>query len=148
MTTIVYRDGVLAADRRVSRNSVSIGHRRKIVAVLNPDGELLGWVVCWGWPSDTIEAAKWLSKWPEIEAAPKRLADGDAGGLFLLKSGGIWDLIGPETFQIEAEFHAVGSGFEIAMGALAMGASATKAVEIASAYDQGTGCGVDSVKVI
>ena len=145
MTTIVYRDGVLAADRLVIKHEVSIGHRRKIEDVRNADGELIGWVAVCGWPPDNMSAAQWLSKWPEIGPAPKRFEDCDAGGFFLMKSGGVWILGGSEPFQVEADFHATGSGFEIAMGALAMGASAIRAIEIASSYDQSTGGGVDSV---
>ena len=150
MTTIVCRDGVLAADRRVTKNNSTVGQARKIRDVLNPGGEFLGWVACSGWPSDLIAAADWLSEWPEVGEAPKRFQDGEAGGIFLLKSGDVWILGGPAPFQMDADFHATGSGFEfamgaLAMGALAMGASAVKAVEIAALFDQGTGGGVDSV---
>ena len=146
MTTIVYRDGVLAADRLVTKHDITVGQVRKIREVRNPDGDLLGWIACYGWPSDTTATAKWLSKWPDLDEAPKRNQDGDTGGFFLLKSGEFWILSGSEPFQTEAEFHAMGSGCEIALGALAMGASAEKAVEVASVYDQGTGGGVDSVR--
>ena len=147
MTTIVIRDGVLAADRLVTKNDVSIGQAGKIREVRNPDGDLLGWFACCGWPTDSLVAVKWLSKWPDLADAPKRFQDCDASGFFLLRSGEVWTLSGSEPFQTEAEFHACGSGWEVAMGALAMGASAERAVEIASDYDQGTGGGVDKVEV-
>ena len=143
MTTIVYRDGVLAADRSVAKNGVLVGLVDKIREVHGSRG-LLGWVAVWGRPSDALDAVKWLSKWPEIDEAPRRFHDNDAAGFFLLKGGGFW-VLEALPFQIEAEFHAAGSGWEIAVGALAMGASAVKAVEIAALYDQGTGGGVDSV---
>ena len=152
MTTIVYHDGILAADRLVTNNEVSVGHLRKILEVCDTEGELLGWVAVSGLPSDGIDAARWLSTWPKTGSlsskAPKRFQDGATSGIFLVKSGGVWILGGSEPFQVEAEFHAFGSGFEIALGALAMGASAIRAVEIASVYDQGTGGGVDSVRAL
>lgn len=145
MTTIVFRDGVLAADQCITHHDVTVGHRRKIAEVQTPGGDLLGWIACSGWPSDSITIAKWLTKWPEIGEAPKRVQDGDTSGVFLMKSGDVWIIAGGAPFQMEMDFHATGTGFEIAMGALAMGATAEKAVEIASKYDQSTGGGVDTV---
>ena len=129
----------------VTRNDVFVGHAGKIREVRNSDGDLLGWFACCGWPADSLAAVKWLSRWPDLDEAPKRFQDCDASGFFLLRSGEVWILSGSEPFQTEAEFHACGSGWEIAMGALAMGADAVKAVEVAALYDRGTGCGVDSV---
>lgn len=44
------------------------------------------------------------------------------------------------------KFHAIGSGRGEAIGAMAMGASARKAVQIASRYNTGVGMGIDVVK--
>lgn len=79
----------------------------------------------------------------KLSEAPKRFIDGETSGFFMLKSGKLWVLSGAGLLQMTADFHATGSGFEIAMGALAMGATAEKAVEIASIYDQASGGGVD-----
>lgn len=145
MTTIVYRDGVLAADRRVSKCDVTIGGALKIHEVRSPGAGLLGWVACQGWAADGPTVAKWLQAWPDMGEAPKRVAACDVGGLFMLKSGEVFHIGGDAPFTHAAEFHAVGSGWEIATGAMAMGATAVEAVEVAARFDQGTGGGVDSV---
>lgn len=148
MTTIVYRDGVLAADRLVTQGEISVGQIRKISEVNAPEGGcLLGWVSTCGWVSDTMDAAKWLSIWPDLGDAPKRLYEGEATGFFMLKSGDLWVIGGGgPPFQMKADFYAKGSGWEVAFGALAMGADAVKAVEVAALYDHGTGGGVDNVR--
>ena len=50
----------------------------------------------------------------------------------------------PVLQEIEDSFFAWGSGRDFAMGALAHGADAVTAVEIASAWDAGCGLGVDA----
>lgn len=147
VTTIAYRDGVLAADRRVSRNDVSVGARCKIAEVHGPAGHL-GWVAVSGWPADRDDAAMWLSKWPDIGEPPKRIYEGEAGGLFLTCDGTPHVIGGSRPFEMGMQFFATGSGWEIAMGAMAMGAAASLAVEIASRYDHATGDGVDTVQRI
>ncbi len=47
--------------------------------------------------------------------------------------------------EIFTDFYAIGSGFEIALGAMEMGASAKKAVEIAIKYD---GCCGGKVRIL
>lgn len=51
----------------------------------------------------------------------------------------------PHPFEIEEPFYAFGSGMDIAIGALAMGANAIKAVEIASRYSSHCGNGIDTL---
>lgn len=47
----------------------------------------------------------------------------------------------------EAGVYAFGSGREFALGAIAMGADAIKAVQVASRYDTGCGFGVDVLRI-
>lgn len=48
-----------------------------------------------------------------------------------------------EPYPVLLPFFAVGSGSDYAMGALAMGATPERAIEIASQFDEATGGGID-----
>lgn len=51
----------------------------------------------------------------------------------------------PFSLTIEMPHHAIGIGRECAIGAMAMGASAYRAVEIASGLIDGCGGGIDTL---
>jgi hypothetical protein len=51
-----------------------------------------------------------------------------------------------EMWRVPHKFHAVGSGRGEALGAMAMGANAQRAVQIAALFDIGVGLGVDVVR--
>lgn len=57
----------------------------------------------------------------------------------------VWEAPGV-PIPIEDKLFAAGSGGPIALGALAMGASAEEAIKAAAAWDDGTGFGVQVVK--
>ena len=50
----------------------------------------------------------------------------------------------PYPFVVHDEFAAWGSGRDFAIGAMAMGATARKAVEVASLFSVGCGCGIEA----
>ena len=137
MTTIAYRDGVLAADRRVSDGHSIIGEDRKIVmgydCLAGAGGRadccemFIQWVLA-GRPDDDL---------PDIEAGQLHAITIEADGQIL-----VWQNIAA-PFPITAPFLAVGSGDEFAIGAMEMGADAKTAVEVASRRDLATGGGID-----
>ncbi|WP_295198738.1 hypothetical protein [uncultured Brevundimonas sp.] len=140
MTTIVYRDGVLAADRRAySGDKKGIGAKTKIHRL--DDGTL------WGVSSCNVGADALIKRWVEAGCEPvgsdqlkpesfELLLVRPTGEIFY--ANGNLDLSGPLT----ADYFAIGSGDHFAMGAMAMGASAIRAVEIASDLDVWSGEGM------
>lgn len=142
MTTIVWRDGVLAADRRAySGDKAPIGAKRKIGRLA--DGSLLGV------SSSCVGAPALIQRWVEsgAVAAADALKPENFQAILIRPNGQVFyakdnlDWSGP----LDTPFLAIGSGDHFALGALEMGASAPKAVLVASALDPWTGGGVDTL---
>lgn len=138
MSVICFRDGVLAADSRaygghgcpspgvksklhrlddgsrVGVVSAKLGHPEKFVAWLRAGGD----------------PAEWVGDLPDLRAIVVR-----PDGAVHLYDDNIWASgpIGP------ADFFALGSGTEYALGAMHMGASAAEAVEAAIRFDANSG---------
>lgn len=127
MTTIAYRDGILAADRLFTAGDIRSGLGSKI----GRDGGYR-----WGMVGDrpgAISLFAWFkggkpTKQPEREAGGSLIIIYDHGEGEVYSQGTSWPLA-------EAEFHAWGSGADIARGAMAMGASAEEAVQAAARFD-------------
>ena len=77
--------------------------------------------------------------WPKDEDKATLAVITPKGGLLLYES--IWPM------AIEEKFHAGGSGRDIALGAMAMGATAAQAVEIAITFETGCGMGIDTLEL-
>lgn len=141
MTTIVYRNGTLAADRRAySGDKKLIGTKTKIHRL--EDGTL------WGASSSNVGADALLKRWVEGGCEPVESGDlkPESFELIVIRpdgdvfyANGNLDLTGPLT----ADYVAIGSGDHFALGALAMGASAEGAVQIATDLDIWSGGGID-----
>lgn len=127
MTTIAYRDGVLAADSRAySGDKVPIGSKTKVHRMA--DGSLLGV------STTSVGGDQLIRRWVEAGSLPVASTDlkPDAFTALLVKpDGSVWyasdnmEWSGPLT----GEFFAIGSGEQFALGALVMGASVERAVE-------------------
>ena len=131
MTTVVYRDGVLAADTLVTADGIKVGHKSKLVRLKR--SHLIGFA------GDIKYYTKFLEREPEDNLTGEFSVIEVIDGRVLTYSG---DNL-PE--QIEAPFYAIGSGWEIAMGALAMGATAEEAIKITMEYDINTGGEVECI---
>lgn len=128
MTTIVYRDGVMAGDTRAySGDKSPIGYKAKIRRLA--DGTLFGV------SSNNVGADAVLQRWVEGGCVPPDSGDlkPDSFELLLVRpSGEVFyansnlDLTGPLT----ADYFAIGSGNQFAQGAMAMGADARQAVQV------------------
>lgn len=133
MTTIAFRDGVLAADTLVSWSGGRAGSLRKIVQ--GPEGALAG--AC-GTASFTWAFLRWFEE-GESGAPPDRNKDDGDEGMIVRPNGvcevydccGRHDLIGP--------YVATGSGWKFALGAMFVGADAEGAVRAAMQHDVATG---------
>lgn len=145
MTTIVYRDGILAGDRRAySGDKKPIGTKTKIHRL--EDGTL------WGVSSSNVGADALLKRWIEGGCAPADCNDlkPESFELIVVRpdgeifyANGNLDLSGPLT----ADYVAIGSGDHYALGALATGVSAQEAVRIASDLDIWSGGGIDTLSL-
>lgn len=128
MTTIAYRDGIMAGDTALTDRGTYCGEHQKVFA---RDGALMGVCGCLG------EVAK-LRDWfmDGAEGAPPAFDDNDSEAL-LVSGDGVVEWIGhpSKRMVVTGEMHAIGSGFKIALGAMAAGATASRAIEIACDLD-------------
>lgn len=132
MTTIAYRDGVLAADTAVHDRGVYCGEVTKIYQYR--DGTMGGAAGCLG---DVAAMREFIASGGMNE--PPEFKDEDSEGI-LIRPWGKVEWIGEKRKRIEltGEFFAIGSGFKLALGAMHAGADAIRAVEIAAHLDNHT----------
>lgn len=128
MTTIAYRDGVMAADTALTHNGVWEGKSVKIGTT--SDGRVVGIAGAPGMMKPFIDWLQFGGDAPAYDRddhffAIVAYADGAAS---------LYDRFMSEI-KMSEPFHAIGSGKEIAIGAMAAGASAEDAVRIACIYD-------------
>lgn len=144
MTTIAYKDGVLAADKAISSGSGHIGTARKVWR-RKTDGALVGGA---GRVALIQKWADWFLA-GERGTAPSLGADDetDAEMLVVRPDGRVEFHERQGCVKIEAPYFALGSGSDYATGAMAFGASARQAVAAATKHDHGTGHGIQFVKL-
>lgn len=145
MTTIAYKNGVLAADSRAySGQRMPIGEKDKIHRLR--DGSIFGVSTA------SVGGDALVRAWIEDGCRP---ADKDQpipgdfvlilvkpnGELFYAKDN--LSLTGP----LDAPYIAVGTGAEYAMGAMEMGADACTAVEVATRLDPFSGGTVSTLRL-
>lgn len=140
MTTIVYRDGTLAADRRVSHgDSIVADTYRKVFETHD------GWYGAWCgavvdghafqiWADDLRDKPPPKGHYTGVLVSPKGVVHEFENGVILPRPR-------------KKKFFAWGSGANTALGALHAGADARKAVLIAQKVDAFSGGGVDSIKI-
>lgn len=136
MTTIAYKNGILACDKQCTDNGTK--YRGSFKATVANDSvyivtgtvvrglKFIEWILNGGRDSD--------------EDAP-RLKDTQVIQMDL-KTGKIHHWEADFPLPVEDRIAAWGSGGDIALGAMAAGASPEAAVKIASSWDDGTGFGV------
>lgn len=139
MTTLAYRDGVLAADSHGECNGWKIQFNARKVRKLR-DGRLVG---CCGQPAEAEAYTHWLAN--DGKGEKPKLANSTVievrndGSVLKHEEGGVCAL--------NERFVAFGSGMGAALGALHMGAGARRAIQIAARVDSGTGGRVQSVRL-
>jgi ATP-dependent HslUV protease subunit HslV len=134
MTTIVYRDGVIAADTMLScGDSLKYGITK---IARGPDGRLGGGC---GDAAFTTPWLRWLRG--DIDQMPEPKFDDKGGdtGFVVWPDGKIEVFERGGSFMVEWPYFAIGSGSPEAMGALFVGASAEEAVRAAIQHDAHTG---------
>lgn len=148
MTTIAYRDRILAADDRLTGQSTIWGSVEKIANV----GDR--WYV--GAAGDLDQVTLFLD-WARAQKAVDRrglprsrppMLNRDTEALVVTAVGTVYLWTGSACFtRLTAPFYALGSGAKLAMGAMAFGATAAEAVEIAARYDIYTGGSVTTLSI-
>lgn len=138
MTTIAFKDGILAADSRSTSNYYDRVHRcQKLFRKTTKDGaEVI--IATAGENAPGLVFVEWYGSGKK---PPLKLLDGDADFCCLvLTKKGLFEFDkwchGEEVMD---PFYAVGCGATAALGAMHAGATAEQAVEIACRIDPFTG---------
>jgi ATP-dependent protease HslVU (ClpYQ) peptidase subunit len=140
MTTIAYKDGVLAADSRITRgNVVSAGGYNKL-RVLD-DGSVVGGA---GHTANIVAFGDWLNDGKQ-GSAPE-MSDGTVV-VHLQNDGRLFEYWGEQGIEFTGPYEAWGSGYQFALAAMYLGKSAKEAVEVACAIDSNSGLPVHTVQL-
>ncbi|BDU76277.1 hypothetical protein [Mesoterricola sediminis] len=142
MTVIAWDGKTLAVDRMGTNGDKKFPAKK---CRKTQNGDIIAW-------SGTLEVGITLADWWEAGRDPKTWPEAQKGEdwtrLVILMGGQVYTMEQLPVLQpVESPFHAWGSGSEFAMGAMAMGADARKAVEIASQLCPSCGFGVDAYDV-
>lgn len=129
MTTIAYRDGILAADTQMAADDLRCGEASKIMR----QGRLL--IGFCGKLSNFEAFRSWL-----VGGMEGRFRS-EGGNVFILPPSGpaiVWG-DGDYPWRETSDFWALGSGERIAIGAMDAGATAEDAVRAAIRWDTSSG---------
>lgn len=131
MTTIAYRNGIMAADSRAySGDRRPIGSKEKVKRLSN--GGLFAATSVKPGLSERffrlVDSTGVTSDFSE---------DFDITALVVLPSGEVYYYAGSKSFSgpLTGEYFAIGSGEDYAMAAMEMGAGPERAVEVATKFD-------------
>jgi 20S proteasome alpha/beta subunit len=133
MTTIAYRDGIMAADRAAHLGNDWKKPDRVTKIIRLEDGSLFAAA------GDTGVFSKLLTWLTAGLARGERPEIPDCDVLLLGHDGRLWFFSGAGKRLVDAPFAAIGSGAPVAYGAMHAGATAERAVEIAALVDPWTG---------
>jgi len=135
ITTIAYKDGILAVDSAVTGSGKYFG---SVMKAVNGDGwaaSVAGSISMNGAMAHEIAACV-------LDFAPPpgglKFLKSDIEILFVNKHGHIYSCWNEGCTKIDTDFYALGSGEAVAIGAMAAGATAEEAVTIACKYDIAT----------
>jgi hypothetical protein len=133
VTTIAYRDGVLAADTLITAGGIRCGSEIKVKRL----GRLLYGSCGSCGLTDKVEG--WIRAGMKGDRPPLKV--GEATGsvyVFMPDERIVWMHEDGDTV-LTAPYWAAGSGEKFALGAMAYGASAEEAVKAAIMHDTGSG---------
>lgn len=141
MTTIVYKDGILAADRRMSDNGRLFGYRKKIYRTKKFIYGCSGSTACATEFGKFIQGKKFNK---DIFSAKDH--DNFNAIAIDIKTKQVYfyekELI---AYEVNGDFFCLGSGGDIAKGALLMGATPVQAIACAAQIDYGTSAEIDEI---
>jgi ATP-dependent protease HslVU (ClpYQ) peptidase subunit len=145
MTVIVWDGETLAADKQATENGVlhTITKIRKVAK-----GKYKGWLLG---NAGSAASGQMMMDWFEVGADPRTFpyenqkTEGLCAYLIAISPQGVihrYEHL-PIPIIFEDEFYAIGSGKDMAIGALAMGADAATAVQVVCTYETDCGVGID-----
>lgn len=139
MSVVAWDGKRIAADRQIAHGDI-ISKGCKLKQLSNE--EIVGWI---GGHAAGFILLDWYKSgadfinWPEVQGTE------DWSHFIVCKRAGLYHTDNqPVFFKIREKFAAFGSGREIALGAMAAGASAVQAVKITNDLCTTCGLGVDS----
>lgn len=144
MTVIAWDGATLAADRRVE----SGGHIETMTKIARcPDGSLIGWA---GFAMHGVRLVRWAMDGFDPLRFPVYPDGSKWASLYrILPDGRVLCYENhPEPLPLHDARIAAGTGGAYAMGAMAAGADARTAVEIACRYNCACGNGVDALDLV
>lgn len=141
MTTVAYRDGVIASDSQVTSGDVIVGRTAKCGC---KNGVLYGFAGCLAF-AQAFQA--WIERGMEGDPPTMKKDDSRAEAI-LVHDGHILSFDDDGWDKLEMDYYAIGSGRQIAIGAMAVGASAVEAVKAAIKHDVYSGGEVHSFSAI
>lgn len=141
MTTIAWDGKTLAGDRQTNMGKTPIA-RTKVYAHTECKGQIDYLIGCSGITADCQAFILWY-----INGQGKRPAFDDLSAIVIRPGGSIAHYAESENVHDMGvlPYWAIGSGADFALGALAYGATAEEAIEIATKLDIYTGLGIDKV---
>lgn len=139
MTVIAWDGKSIAADKQAT----NIDMRATTTKLKRLEsGIVLGWTGGWDYALALVEWFEGKREWPKFQE------DKDKWSRLIVVENGIARMYEQETVPliVEDPFMAWGSGRDFAMGAMAMGATAKEAVEVANRFCTSCGLGVDVIE--
>lgn len=136
MTTIAYKDGELATDSRVTENGNVYTDRQRKVHKLR-DGRIVAWA------GSLTDSKRFLAALRKGTHIPKV----DVNAIMLHPEGGVAVFDENTWLPMNEPHYAMGSGADLALGAMDAGATAKEAVKIAIKRDTNSGGRVQSLKL-
>lgn len=136
MTIICYRDGVMAADTAAIADGIRQSSSFKIIR--SQHGVL---AACAGSSADCYKFERWFQDGSDPFRFKISLEEeGSFGGIFVLSDGQVHRVTYKgDIYPVYAKFHAEGSAYQFALGALAAGCSAEETVKLCIEHCQGVG---------
>lgn len=138
MSVVCWDGKTLAADKMVVDDNTIIKAKKLIVL---PTGEVFAWA---GFVENALAVVKWYQdgqseiEWPKVQETD------DYASVLLIKDGKLYEFEQlPIPQEVKFSPRAWGSGAPYALGAMAMGADAIKAVKVTAQICNTVGLGVD-----
>lgn len=127
MTIIAYKSGLLCSDSCIADENVIVGSMKKVTRAT--DGTIAGAA---GLASSVGSFLSWVEKGRRPRNKPDLTGDEDFAGITVMKDGEVVFYDAPMTpMRVTDEFFALGSGADVAIGAMEFGADPVDAVRVA-----------------
>lgn len=140
MTTIAFKDDIIAFDSQITGGNTLSGYcNDKVKKIDFPDKTI--YVGTAGSAALCTALMNWAYTNFDPTQKPKAESSNDVLQAFIIDDKGnvLHVDAGMTPYAVKAPFHTLGCGGDIALGAMAQGASALEAVKIAAKWDVNTG---------